>query len=80
MSLKELLLEYLILNKKLYRQELSKLVKKWQYEKSNAERRLRELCEEYPIKRYDIDNKEVLGSSWICYWQIGKIKKSLILK
>jgi len=79
MSLKTKLLDYLVSNKRLYRKDLTELVKKWHYEKSNAERRMRELCEQFPVKRFDQDGKEVIQSKWICYWELkGKIPKSVI--
>lgn len=81
MGLKEKLLDYIAVEKTLSRTELTNLVRKWGYEKSNAERRMRDLCEEQPIRRYDANGKEVMFSRWICYWKLtGKIKKSTVLK
>lgn len=79
-SLKDKLIEYLISNKTLYRKELTDLVKKLGYEKSNAERRLRELCDNHDLKKFNSDNKEAKHSEWICYWKLGKIKPKTIFR
>lgn len=78
-SLSGLLLHYLIVQKKLFRNKLGELVQEWGYEKSNAERRMRELCESYPVKPYDNFGNVVEDSSWISYWKLtDKIKPSTI--
>lgn len=80
-SLRAKLLDYIIAYQRLARTELTKLAREWGYEKSNCERRMRELCEDYPIKRYDAEGKEVKHSHWICYWKLtGKIKPKTIFK
>ena len=78
-SLASRLLQYLLAHKKITRTEVRQLAKKWDYMESNAERRMRELCEDYPIRPFDVDGKPIKDSSWIACWKlVGKVRGSVV--
>lgn len=72
---------YLIRYKKLTRFKLKELAREWRVEPDTLTRRARELCNEFPIKRYDQDDNEVVQSEHICYWKLVKeIKRNEVWK
>lgn len=80
-SLKGLLLSELIANKKITRTMVRSIAQAEHKMESNAERRMREICEEYPVYPYNIENKLCDNSAFIAYWRlVGKIKPTTVFK
>jgi hypothetical protein len=80
-SIPSKLLSYLIRYGKLKRTTLKQLAIEWRAEPDTLTRAMRKLCEDYPIKPFDVDDEVVTGTNHIVYWKLMKeIKRDEVWK
>jgi hypothetical protein len=78
-SLKGKLLNYLITHPILYRREMKELSREWEVEPDTATRRLREICEDFPVVQLNDEMKPYDGEEHIVAWKLkGKIKPTTV--
>lgn len=70
-SLKNILLNYLILHKEMNIDKLNEICSDMGYKVSNGERRMREICRDFPVCAYDKYGKRIVNSSsTIAKWRV----------
>jgi len=74
-SPKSKLIDYLITHKKITRRQIKEFARKWRVEPDTLTRRMRELCNDYKIVRYDDNDTPVSQSRHIAYWVLVKAPK-----